>query len=171
MNTWHSFGWSIRLALAASFVSAAALGDEPEARKSWTLRDKTFVAWVAPANTFQRGGSVLTIQNPGKAFDALVFGELEPGRWMAGSEGFSRTARDQAAWPQETANGRTLVQVAVAYRGKEVAIYRDGKPYARYEMASEPAEFTNASIVLLGLRHVEILGGPTFRGEIEDARI
>ena len=33
----------------------------------------------------------MTIQaSSGLAFDAIVFGELEPGRWMAGSEGFRR---------------------------------------------------------------------------------
>ena len=29
--------------------------------------------------------------NDGKTFDAIVFGEREPKRWMAGSEGYSRT--------------------------------------------------------------------------------
>ncbi|APW62066.1 GH32 C-terminal domain-containing protein [Paludisphaera borealis] len=171
MNIWHGLNWSIRSILAAMLVSTAAFGDEPAARKPWTLRDKTFVAWVAPANTFQRGGSVITVQTPGKSFDALVFGELQSGRWMAGSEGFRRSSHDQAAWPAETADPRTVVQIAVAYHGKEVAIYREGKPYARYTMPSEPAEFTSASVVLLGLRHLEILGGPTFRGEIDDVRI
>ena len=90
---------------------------------------------------------------------------------MAGSEFFHRSSQDQAAWPKEDAAPGTLVQIAIAYHGKEVAIYRDGKPYARYETASEPAAFTSASVVLLGLRHLEILGGPTFRGEVEDARI
>jgi len=171
MNTWHGPGWAIRTVLAAMIVSTAAIGDEPAPRKAWTLGDKTFVAWASPANTFQRGGSVITIQEPGKAFDALVFGELAAGRWMAGSEGFRRSTHDQNSWPQESADPRDLVQIAVAYRGKEVSIHRDGKPYAHYTMPSEPAAFDEKSIVLLGLRHIEILGGPTFRGEVEDARI
>ena len=29
--------------------------------------------------------------NDGRKFDAIVFGEREPRRWMAGSEGYSRT--------------------------------------------------------------------------------
>ena len=171
MSNWHGPGWAIRTVLAAMIVSTAAIGDEPAPRKAWTPGDKTFVAWASPANTFQRGGSVITIQEPGKAFDALVFGELATGRWMAGSEGFRRSTHDQNSWPQESADPRQFVQVAIAYRGKEVSIYRDGKPYAHYTMPSEPAAFDEKSIVLLGLRHIEILGGPTFRGEVEDARI
>jgi sucrose-6-phosphate hydrolase SacC (GH32 family) len=171
MNIWHGPGWATRTILAAAIASAAAFGDEPAPRKAWSLRDKTFVAWASPANTFQRGGSVITIQEPGKAFDALVFGEIAPGRWMAGSEYFRRSSREQDAWPQESADPRDLVQIAVSYRGKEVAIYRDARPYAQYTMPSEPAAFDDRSIVLLGLRHIEILGGPTFRGEVEDARI
>ena len=101
----------------------------------------------------------------------MVFGELEPGPVDGRQRGLPPDARDQADWPAETADPGTLVQIAIAYQGKEVAIYRDGKPYARYTMASEPAAFTSESVVLMGLRHLEILGGPTFRGEIEDARI
>ncbi len=163
--------WSIGCLLAALVFSTACLADEPAAPKSWRLRDKTFVAWAAPANTSQRGGSVLTLQNLGKEFDAVVFGEIEPGRWMAGSEGFARTSHDQAAWPKETADAKTMVQIAVAYRGKQVSLFRDGKAYAEYTMASEPVEFSDSSIVLLGLRHLEILGSQGFVGEIEDARI
>ena len=40
------------------------------------MRDKTLVAWVSPANFDQRGGGVLTLENPGDVFDAVVFGEL-----------------------------------------------------------------------------------------------
>ena len=138
---------------------------------SWQLQDKTMVAWVTPANTTQRGGSVLTIENLPGQFDGLVFGELEPGRWMAGSDFYRRTARSQASWPEESAGSGELIQVAVSYRGKDVSLYRNGQPYAHYRMEDEPVRFSNRSIVLIGLRHWEILGGPTFLGEVEDARI
>ncbi|HOH31321.1 MAG TPA: hypothetical protein PLC40_16705, partial [Candidatus Hydrogenedentes bacterium] len=51
------------------------------------IQDKTLVAWVTPANLTQRGGSVLTIEKSGGVFDAIVFGEIAPGKWMAGSNG------------------------------------------------------------------------------------
>jgi beta-fructofuranosidase len=143
----------------------------PAAEPSWQLADKTLVAWVSPANLSQRGGSVLTLQNVSGQFDAIVLGELETGRWMAGSEFFRRTYQDQKAWPAEAAGPDTLVQVAVTYRGKEVSLYRDGRPYARYAMETEPAPFDPSSVAILGLRHLEIAGGPTFHGEIADARV
>ncbi|WP_165250875.1 GH32 C-terminal domain-containing protein [Paludisphaera soli] len=156
---------ALLLALLGLAAPTVALAEGPK------LRDKTLVVWVAPANTTQRGTGVLTIQRPGGPFDAIVLGEIAPARWMAGSEFFRRTHADQAAWPAETAGPETFVQVAVSYRGKHVSIHRDGKLYAEYDMASEPAAFDASSVVLLGLRHLEMLGGPTFRGQIEDARI
>jgi len=153
------------LGLALIGLAAPAVAEDRE------LRDKTLVVWASPANTTQQGAAPLAIQRPGGPFDALVLGEIAPGRWMAGSEFFHRTHADQAAWPVEEAKPGEFVQVAVAYEGRRVTITRDGRPYASYEMASEPATFPASSVVLLGLRHLEMLGGPTFRGEIEDARI
>src|ERR1051325_1138291 len=74
------------------------------------LRDKTLVAWVSPANLTQRGGSVLTIEKPGGAFDAMVLGEIVPAKWMAGSDTFKRTQQKQDDSPAETATAGILVQ-------------------------------------------------------------
>ncbi|MFV1964984.1 MAG: hypothetical protein ACC628_06145, partial [Pirellulaceae bacterium] len=57
------------------------------------IADKTMVIWVAPADLTQRGGSVLTLEKSGGVFDAIVFGELAPSKWMAGSNGFRRTRK------------------------------------------------------------------------------
>src|SRR3954454_22187842 len=141
------------------------------AGSSWQLGDKTLVAWVSPANTTQRGGSVLTLQNVPGQFDAIVLGELEPGRWMVGSEFFRRTSHDQKSWPVESAAPGKLVQIAATYRGKEVSLSRDGQTYAHYTMETDPAKFDQASVALLGLRHLEVAGGAKFVGEIADARI
>jgi sucrose-6-phosphate hydrolase SacC (GH32 family) len=138
---------------------------------SWTIADKTLVAWVTLSNTTQRGGGVLSLENLPGQFDAIVFGEIEPGRWMAGSDFFRRTASDQSSWPAETSGPGQLVQIAVVYRGRHVTLFRDAKPYAQYTMATDPVSFSERSIALLGLRHWEIMGSETFRGEIEDARI
>ena len=40
------------------------------------MRDETLVAWVSPADFDRRGGGMLTLENPGDVFDAVVFGEL-----------------------------------------------------------------------------------------------
>ncbi len=136
------------------------------------MKDKTFVAWVSPANLTQKGGSVLTLENPGGVFDALCFAEYQPAKWMLGSDFGRRCHRDQDAWPAETAGPDTVVQVAIVFRGREVSLYRNAQPYARYTMATEPIAFDEQSTVLMGLRHVDA-GRPHcfFTGTIEDARI
>lgn len=136
------------------------------------LRDKTLVAWVAPSNLDQRGGSVLTLDSRHKQFDGIVFGEIAPRRWMAGSEFFNRTQQDQASCLEETSDGEGMVQVAVVYRGHAVEIYRDGSPYAsyKYDEAKPPAEFGPGTMVVAGMRHLE--GDKArFAGAIDDIRV
>ncbi len=135
------------------------------------IADKTLVAWVAPANLTQRGGSVLTIEKSGGTFDAIVFGELAESKWMAGSNGFRRTQRDQSAFPAETADSQTLVQIAIAYKDRQITLYRNGSKYADY-ITDNSERFGGDSLVLMGLRHLG--ANPEnrfFTGAIEDVRI
>ncbi len=132
--------------------------------------NKTLVAWAAPANLSQQGGSVLTIQS-GPQFDAIVFGERVPGRWMAGSDTFKRTQGDQAGNAAETADAKTFVQLAIVYDGDDVRIYRNGQPYAAYR--TENIDFLGIEnhIAVFGLRHLGAGTGTQFVGAIDDARI
>ena len=159
------------LALVAQ-TWAAAPSAKKAARKLPTIKDKTLVAWVAPANLEQRGGGVLTLE--AGSFDAIVFGEQAQGRWMAGSEMFRRAqaAADQEKNLRETAKPEELVQIATVYAGRSVTLYRNGKRYAQYEI-EKPITFGNSATVLMGLRHMERLGmaGAYFAGAIADARI
>jgi beta-fructofuranosidase len=137
-----------------------------------TLLDKTLIAWVAPATLEQAGGSVLTIDNGDGSFDGIVFGELEAKRWMPGSNGYSRTEKDQKLWPAESASANEFVQLAIVYRGREIAMYRNGKPYAHYSMTQDPQRFGLNSLVLFGRRHLDAADPErTFVGRIKDARI
>jgi sucrose-6-phosphate hydrolase SacC (GH32 family) len=138
------------------------------AKPQATLTDKTFVAWVAPANLTQHGGSVLTLDDRQSHFDGVVFGERAPARWMAGSDHYLRTDLKQAAWLAETADANTLVQVAVVYRGNEVTTYRDGKLYSRHTI-KKPLSFGSDSVLVIGPRHLG--NGDFFAGAIDDARI
>jgi beta-fructofuranosidase len=132
--------------------------------------DKTLVAWVSPANLTQQGGSALTLDDQRSHFDAIVLGERAPGRWMAGSDFFSRTEKEQAHHPSETADAHTLVQVAIVYQGNQIALYRDAKEYVRYEIA-QPQKFGPDCVVLMGLRHLEAGDRACFVGSVDDARI
>ena len=140
--------------------------------ESAMLRDKTLVVWVAPANLTQRAGSALTIDDGSSHFDGIVFGEITARKWMPGSDGFRRTLKEQANWPDETADPRTFVQMAVVYRGGEVTLFRNGRDYAHYTMPNPPQEFGPAATVLFGRRHLDA-GDPehSFAGRIKDARI
>ncbi len=132
------------------------------------LRDKTLVVWAAPANLTQHGGSALTIDDGNSHFDGIVFAERSAAKWMAGSDHYRRTELKQDAWPAETADGNTFVQVAVAYCGNEVVVYRDGKEYSR-RTVKEQQVFGPDSLALIGPRHVG--NSDFFAGAIDDARI
>jgi len=165
-----------RFTIAALAVLLAALPDgvAPAAEKPSRLpiADKTLVAWVHVDNLDQRGGSALTIEDGNDLFDAIVFGERTPRRWMAGSSYFRRSQppEDQQSNPAETANPETTVQVAIVYRGKQITIYRNAAEYVSYRI-DEPLTFREGSFAVMGLRHVASGDGACFAGAIEDARI
>jgi beta-fructofuranosidase len=136
------------------------------------LIDKTLVVWASPSNLTQRAGSALTLDDEQSHFDGIVFGEITPGKWMAGSDTFRRTQREQVNWPEETADAGTFVQMAIVYRGRDVTILRDGNEYARYTMGNEPQVFGPQAAVLFGRRHLDVNDREnSFVGRIKDARI
>ena len=150
--------------LLLTAAAAAAPADPP-------LRDKTLVVWAAPANLEQRGGSALTMDAGQGLFDGIVFGEHTARKWMPGSEAWRRTMQEQTKWPDETADGKTFVQIAITYQDRQISIYRNGRPYAQYIMPNPPMEFGPHSTVLLGKRHLDVGEGGRFAGTIDDARI
>ena len=141
-----------------------------QSSKPFTLTDKTLVAWVRLANLTQRGGSALTIESADGVFDALVFGEKEPARWMPGSEMFHRTPSDQRAWPKEDVGPDTLIQIAAVYSSKQIRIYRNGKLLSE-STSAKPVAFDEQSSIVLGLRHLEAGDRACLVGSIVDARI
>ncbi|MFM7322278.1 MAG: DUF1553 domain-containing protein, partial [Armatimonadota bacterium] len=136
-----------------------------------TLRAKTLETWVVLGNRGTRGGSALTVQSAdGVRFDGVVWAERQPDKWMAGSDGFSRT-RDLDA-PEERDLGANPIQVAVTYHPDgTIACYRDGKPYGTpYKPSTAPIEFpATGSQFLFGHRHTGSEGW--LDGAIEEARI
>lgn len=158
------------LILLATAALSAGLVAAPAA-SPMLLKDKTLVVWVSPANLTQRGGSVLTIEQSGGAFDGIVLGELATAKWMPGSDGFSRTKKEQDNFPTETADNRSFVQVAIVYQGRQITLYRNGTQYATYTAAGSE-QFGSDSLVLMGLRHLDASpNNRFFTGSIDDARI
>jgi Protein of unknown function (DUF1553)/Protein of unknown function (DUF1549)/Concanavalin A-like lectin/glucanases superfamily/Planctomycete cytochrome C len=136
------------------------------------LKAKTIEAWVRLDNLEQRGGGVIGLQSPdGRVFDAIVFGELEPGRWMVGSEGFVRTKG--VAGPAETEAAKRPVHVAITYAGDgTIRLYRDGQPYGNSYVSSGPMTLTSGQWqVIFGLRHSPVGGNKMLAGTIVRARL
>ncbi|MHC4875738.1 MAG: DUF1553 domain-containing protein [Planctomycetota bacterium] len=149
----------------AAFVATAPLKQ--------TIREKTLEAWVQLPDLNQRGGGVISIQHiNGGLFDAIVFGEREPRRWMPGSNGFVRT-KSFGGLP-ETEASKGAVHVAIVYRANGTIVgYRDGKPYGSAYQSSGPATFeAGQTQILFGLRHGTAAGGNRMlNGAIDAAQL
>jgi sucrose-6-phosphate hydrolase SacC (GH32 family) len=136
-----------------------------------SISDKTLVVWCNLDNLEQRGGSVLTLEQD-DCFDGLVFGEVAPRIWMAGSDNLARTPPDQSKVRRESASADKLIQVAAVYHGTTVTLYRNGRILHQYTIA-KPATFTSGSMILIGLRHKAAQGWDNayFDGRVEEARL
>lgn len=159
--------------LTVGLIVAAALPVPPAAggKQPRMIGNKTLVAWVSLADLSQRAGSALGLIDDRERFDAIVFGERTPGKWMAGSDFFRRTSEDQSPYPPETADDKTMVKIAVVYDDNVITIYRDRKQYARYHI-DKPQSFNVDATVLIGLRYIGHMGEIGFlSGAIEEARI
>ncbi len=137
-----------------------------------TLREKTLEAWVQLNGLGQQGGGVMTVQNrDGLVFDSIVFGEQQPRKWMAGSDGFSRTSFFNG--PDESDAENEVVQFAITYsKDGMISGYRNGHPYGEPYQSSGPTEFkAGESQILFGNRHGAPGGNRLLRGQIARARL
>ena len=119
------------------------------------LRDKTLEAWVTLSDLNQSGGAAISIESgDGRVFDAIVFGERQAGRWMAGSEGFVRT-RDLEAPPEDAPAGTWVHLVATYSESDGIALYRNGKPLGKPYRPDQPLPVFRGgdARVVLGMRH------------------
>ena len=164
--------YSLLLPLFTAGLASSALAEQPAPPAAEApLKDKTLVVWAAPANLAQSGGSALTLDDGRDNFDAIVLGEIAPQKWMAGSDFYRRSLRDQASVAAEAADAHTFVQIAIVYAGQEVAVYRNGALYARHTAAGAPQEFGLAARCNIGPRHRKQTDAAHFAGAIDDARI
>ena len=155
--------------LASIAISVIMLAAVTIPTMAVTMTDKTLMAWVKVADPEQKGSGILSIERSGQ-FDAIVYGENTPHKWMAGSDNWSRTQPDQSAAVAEQPKSEAIVQIAIVYQGNQVTIYRNGTLYASYAIQM-PLEFSSSDLVLLGKRHQQASGTPFWSGNIYDARI
>ena len=135
------------------------------------LTEKTLEAWVRVADLKQRGGGVISLQTiNGNIFDAIVYGEREAQRWMAGSEGFRRYQPFDATI--ETEN-EALVHVAITYAADgTITGYRNGASYGAAYKNSLQKYAAETTELVFGLRHGTAAGGNRmFNGTIARARL
>ena len=136
------------------------------------LRAKTLAVAVQLSDLQQQGGGVMTVQDAGgNIFDAIVYGEREPGRWMAGSEFFQRYQSFGGA--AETGAREHPVHLALVYaEDGTITAYRNGEPYGQPVPGQAPVTFAAGEArVLFGNRHGEPGGNKHLAGRIFHARL
>lgn len=135
------------------------------------LAEKTLEVWVKLGDLNQRGGGAITVQdNRGVLFDSIVFGERQPKRWMAGSNGFVRT---QSFNGSDEARANNSVHVAIVYRADgTITCYRNGKPYGKAYQTGFQKYAASQAQVAFGIRHGTGVGnGRMLKGKITGARL
>ncbi|MEX0714755.1 MAG: DUF1553 domain-containing protein, partial [Pirellulales bacterium] len=157
-------GGRLELAGSDAYASTPPL-DRP-------LKAKTLEAWVTLSGLDQAGGGVMGVQTlEGDKFDAIVYGEREGRRWLAGSNGYSRT--QDVGGPEESEADSQLVHVAIVYSPEQtIALYRNGLPYGRpYQATNLQAFEAGKAQVVFGLRHAPPGGNRVLAGSIARARL
>ena len=140
------------------------------------LKAKTLEAFVKLSNLQQAGGAVIGVQtleqdSGAQRFDAIVFGEREPSRWMAGSDSFLRT-QDLGTEPETTAD-KEFVHIAIAYdEDGTIRCYRNGKPYGKPYRKADAATFKSGEWrVIFGARALPAGSNFMLAGTIREARM
>ena len=137
-----------------------------------SLREKTLEAWVQLDAPDQGGGGVISLQTvDGTIFDAIVYAEREPLRWMAGSNGFVRTASFNGT--EETEAQTRFVHLAIVYSGNgQITGYRNGTPYGTPYRPGDIQTFPELTTqIAFGMRHAPAGGNRMLKGRIERARL
>lgn len=130
------------------------------------VKAKTLIASVQLDDLNQRGGGAISIQTPDSIlFDAIVFGEQESKKWMAGSNVFARTLSFKG--PAELEALKRPVHMALVYKTDGTIIgYRDGVAYGTSIRKSGLQNYESGKAqFLFGMRHGNVDNG-FLRGKI-----
>ncbi|MGL4419292.1 MAG: DUF1549 domain-containing protein, partial [Gemmataceae bacterium] len=129
------------------------------------VRTKTLHVRLKLDTLTQRGGGVMSLQSrDGAVFDAIVFGEQEPKRWLAGSDFFRRTRTFQGVDESSTES----VQFTIVHSAEgTITGYRNGEPYGQsYKTPNVQTLAAGQGELLFGLRHTPAGGNRHFAGTV-----
>jgi hypothetical protein len=137
-----------------------------------TIKARTLVARVQLANLTQRGGAAISLQTlDGQVFDAIVFGEQQPGHWMAGSDGFRRSKSFQAT--AESKADMESVHLAIVYAADgTITAYRNGQPHGKpYQSGGLVTFEAGKAQLVFGVRHTPAQPGRLLAGTVLQAAL
>ncbi|RKU25305.1 hypothetical protein C6499_15175 [Candidatus Poribacteria bacterium] len=137
--------------------------------------DKTLITWLYLDDlNVTRGATLAVNKSSGDTFDAIVYAERQPKRWMAGSSFFRRT-QDANPGFEEKETGK-LIQLAISYEddggNAKIMIYRNGDVIGDYTMGPIVSWKAGDVEALFGPR--ALIGGTAYGwvvARVEDARI
>lgn len=137
--------------------------------------EKTLVTWLYLDDlNVTRGATLAVNKSSADTFDAIVYAERQPKRWMAGSSFFRRT-QDANPGFEEKETGK-LIQLAISYEddggNAKIVIYRNGKVIGDYTQGPIVSWKAGDVEALFGPR--ALIGGTAYGwvvARIEDARI
>ena len=133
------------------------------------------VTWIYLDDLNVTKGATLAVnKSSGDTFDAIVYAERQPKRWMAGSSFFRRT-QDALPGFEEKETGK-LIQLAISYEDEggtaKITIYRNGDRIGGYTMGPIVSWEAGDVEALFGPR--ALIGGTAYGwviARVEDARI
>ncbi len=134
--------------------------------------EKTLEVWVKLNTLEQRGGGAISIETKdGIVFDAIVFGEREPKKWMAGSNNFARSKSFQAEAEESEADQQT-VHIALVYRndGTIAPIAMASHMANRIIQVNYKRFDAGGARLVFGTRHTPPGGNRLLAGRIERAQ-
>ncbi len=144
--------------------------------KGPTINEKTLVSWVSIDSFSVQRGSVLTIDKVTvDQFDAIVLGERQANRWMAGSSYFDRTIDPNPGFEETKLN--VMNQIAISYENDNgnahVRLYRNGVKIGDYTKGPFVNWPKGDAEIFWGIRHGNAVdGGPdSMDAHIEESRI
>ena len=137
--------------------------------------EKTLVTWLYLDDLNVTKGATLAVnKSSADTFDAIVYAERQPKRWMAGSSFFRRT-QDANPGFEEKETGK-LIQLAISYEddggNAKIMIYRNGDVIGDYTMGPIVSWKADDVEALFGPR--ALIGGTAYGwvvARVEDARI